>query len=165
MSDLVLRPFAWSDVPAITDTYRHYVEHSTATFDTEAPSEAAMAKKLGHIADLGHPVLVAVAGSDLLGYAYASFYGVRPGYRFTCENSIYCAPTAQRRGVGTALMGAIITAAGACGFRQMLAVITSESTASLQLHGKLGFREVGRAEAVGFKFDRWLDVIHMQKGL
>ena len=160
-----VRPFAWSDVPAITAIYRHYVEDSTATFDLEAPGETFWAEKLGHMVDLGHPVLVAQAGAGLLGYAYASIYRPRPAYRFTCENTVYCAPDAQRRGVGTALMQRLLADARAAGFRQMIAVITAESAGSIRLHGKLGFREVGRYEAVGFKFERWLDIVHLQKGL
>jgi L-amino acid N-acyltransferase YncA len=91
MTDISIRPFAWSDVPAITAIYRHYVEHSTATFDLEAPGEAFMAEKFGHLVELGHPALVA-EGTDgrLLGYGYASIYRPRPAYRFTCENSVYC---------------------------------------------------------------------------
>lgn len=165
MSDLVLRPFAWSDVPAITAIYRHYVEHSTATFDLEAPGETIMAEKFGHIVDLGHPVVVAAEGGRTLGYGYASIYRPRPAYRYTCENSVYCAPDARQRGIGTALMNEVIERSRAFGFRQMIAVITAESAGSIRLHEKLGFREVGRYEAVGFKFDRWLDIVHMQKAL
>ncbi len=165
MSDVLIRPFAWSDVPAITIIYRHYVERSTATFDLEAPGETFMAEKFGHMAELGHPVVVATHDGEVLGYAYASIYRPRPAYRFTCENTVYCAPEAQQRGIGTALMNEILARARAFGFRQMIAVITAESAGSIRLHEKLGFREVGRYEAVGFKFDRWLDIVHMQKAL
>jgi L-amino acid N-acyltransferase YncA len=166
MTDISIRPFAWSDVPAITAIYRHYVEHSTATFDLEAPGEAFMAEKFGHLVELGHPALVA-EGTDgrLLGYGYASIYRPRPAYRFTCENSVYCAPDAQRGGVGSALMHQIIAHSRSHGFKQMIAVITAESAGSLRLHEKLGFREVGRYEAVGYKFDRWLDIVHLQLAL
>jgi L-amino acid N-acyltransferase YncA len=166
MTDITIRPFAWSDVPAITAIYRHYVEYSTATFDLDAPGEAFMAEKFGHIVELGHPAVVGV-GSDgkLLGYGYASIYRPRPAYRFTCENSVYCAPDAQRTGVGTALMQRVIADSRTYGFKQMIAVITAESTGSLRLHEKLGFREVGRYEAVGFKFERWLDIVHLQMAL
>lgn len=165
MSDVLIRPFAWSDVPAITATYRHYVEHSTATFDLDPPGETFMADKMGHIVDLGHPVVVAEAGGAFLGYAYASVYRPRPAYRFTGENTVYCAPEATGRGVGRALMDEVLVRAKSFGFRQMIAVITAESAASIKLHAHLGFREVGRYEAVGFKFDRWLDIVHMQKAL
>jgi L-amino acid N-acyltransferase YncA len=165
MSDFTIRPFAWSDVPAITAIYAHYVEHSTATFDLEPPGETFFADKMGHIADLGHPLIVAERSGTLLGYAYASVYRPRPAYRFTCENSVYCAPEAQRQGIGSALTQRVIELSRAFGFRQMIAVITAEGVGSVRMHEKLGFREVGRYQAVGFKFDRWLDIVHMQKAL
>lgn len=165
MSDVTVRPFAWHDVPAITAIYRHYVVNSTATFDLDAPGETFMAEKFGHLVDLGHPTFVAERDGDLLGYAYASIYRPRPAYRFTCENSVYCAPDAQKQGIGSLLMETIIERSRASGFKQMIAVITAESAGSIHLHSKLGFREVGRYEAVGFKFDRWLDIVHMQRAL
>lgn len=165
-ADFSIRPFAWGDVPGITAIYRHYVLNSTATFDLEPPGETFMADKFGHVVDLGHPVFVAEAEDGaLLGYAYASIYRPRPAYRFTCENSVYCAYDALKQGVGTALMETVIDRSRAFGFKQMIAVITAEGTGSIRLHEKLGFREVGRYEAVGFKFDRWLDIVHMQKAL
>lgn len=165
-ADFSIRPFAWGDVPGIAAIYRHYVLNSTATFDLEPPPESFMADKFGHLVDLGHPAFVAEAeDGEVIGYAYASIYRPRPAYRFTCENSVYCAPEAQRQGLGTALMETIIDRSRAHGFKQMIAVITAESTGSIHLHEKLGFREVGRYVAVGFKFDRWLDIVHMQKAL
>ena len=166
MSDFDIRPFAWGDIPEITTIYRHHVLNGTATFDTEPPSETAMAStKFGPMLDMGHPVFVAEAGGSLLGYAYASVYRPRPAYRFTCEDTVYCAPEAQKQGVGTALLETVIERARAFGFRQMIGVITAESAGSIRLHEKLGFRIVGRYEAVGFKFERWLDIVHMQKAL
>jgi len=166
VSDFVLRPFSWSDVPAITAIYSHYVYNSVATFDIEAPGESFMAEKFGHIQAQGHPIVMA-EGRDgkLLGYSYASVYRPRPAYRFTCENSVYCAPDAQGRGLGSAMMAEVITQSQAFGFKQMIAVITAEGAGSIRLHEKLGFRHIGRHEALGFKFDRWLDIVHMQKAL
>lgn len=166
MSDYLLRPFSWSDVPAITAIYRHYVYHSVATFDLDAPGETFFAEKFGHMLELGHPIVIA-QGQDgaVLGYSYASVYRPRPAYRFTCENSVYCAPDAQGRGLGRAMMEAVIEQSRAFGFKQMIAVITAEGTGSIRLHEKLGFRHIGLHEKLGFKFDRWLDIVHMQKAL
>lgn len=165
VSDFIIRPFAPADVPAITAIYAHYVDHSTATFDLDAPDEEFMADKFGQMAGLGHPVVVAEREGKMLGYGYASVYRPRPAYRFACENTVYCAPEAHRQGVGTALMEEVIARSRAFGFTQMIAVITAEGAGSIRLHEKLGFREVGRHPAVGFKFDRWLDIVHMQKAL
>ena len=165
MSEPIFRNFAWSDVPAITAIYRHAVETSVATFDTEAPGEAAMAEKFGHMLELGHPVIIAEAEGKTIGYAYASTYRPRPAYRFTAEDSIYLAPEAQGKGLGSALLGRLLEQSKAFGFRQMLAVITAERANSIRLHEKHGFRLIGRYEALGYKFDRWLDIVHMQRAL
>ena len=165
MSDTILRPFAWGDIPAITDIYRHYVEHSTATFDLDAPGPTYMAEKFGHMIEAGHPVVSAERVGKLVGYAYASTYRPRPAYRFTCEDSIYLHPDAIGKGLGKVLLGELISQSQAFGFKQMIAVITAESAASIALHEKFGFDTVGRHAALGLKFDRWLDVIHMQKAL
>jgi phosphinothricin acetyltransferase len=165
MSEPIFRNFAWSDVPAITAIYRHAVETSVATFDTEAPGEAAMAEKFGHMLELGHPVIIAEAEGKAIGYAYASTYRPRPAYRFTAEDSIYLAPEAQGKGLGSALLGRLLEQSKAFGFRQMLAVITAERANSIRLHEKHGFRLIGRYEALGYKFDRWLDIVHLQRAV
>jgi len=165
MSDVLLRPFSWSDVPAITAIYRHYVDETVITFETEAPSEAAMAERFGKLIDLGHPLIVAERDGKAIGYAYASFYRPRAAYRFTCEDSIYLSQDAVGQGLGGLLLSRLLEASKAAGFRQMLAVITAERANSIRLHEKLGFRKVGHYDAVGFKFDRWLDIVHLQKEL
>ena len=159
------RPFAWSDIPAITAIYRHAVETSVATFDTEAPGETFMAEKFGHMLELGHPVIIAEQDGQTIGYAYASTYRPRPAYRFTAEDSIYLAPQAQGQGLGNQLLGRLLEDSRTFGFRQMLAVITAERANSIRLHEKHGFRFIGRYEALGYKFDRWLDIVHMQRAL
>lgn len=165
MSDLIIRPFEWRDVPAITAIYRHYVDETVITFETEAPSEAIMADRFGKLVDLGHPLIIGEVDGTTIGYAYASFYRPRAAYRFTCEDSIYLAPDAIGQGIGGKLLANLLVASKSAGFTQMLAVITGERANSIRLHEKMGFRKVGHYDAVGFKFDRWLDVVHLQKAL
>ena len=165
VTEFSLRPFGWADVPALTAIYAHYVEHTAITFDTEAPGEPAMAEKFGHLLALGHPLIVAEDGGRALGYAYASFYRPRAAYRFTAEDSIYLHPDATGRGMGKALLAALLERSKAAGFRQMLAVITAGTTNSIALHEKFGFGKVGHYQEVGFKFERWHDVVHLQKAL
>lgn len=163
MSDFTLRRFSWADVPAITAIYRHYVEHSVATFDLEAPSESYIGEKFGHMAEQGHPVVIA-EGVDgaVMGYAYASVYRPRPAYRFTCEDSVYCHPEAVGKGLGRAMLTEVIAQSKAFGFKQMIGVITAEGVGSVRLHEKLGFEHIGLHKKLGYKFDRWLDIVHMQ---
>ncbi|MEO5808098.1 N-acetyltransferase family protein [Devosia sp.] len=165
MSDISLRPFQWGDVPAITAIYKHYCETSTATFDLEAPGPTYLAEKFGHMLEAGHPIVIAECAGELVGYAYASTYRPRPAYRFTCEDSIYLRPDTIGQGLGKVLLAELIAQSQIFGFKQMIAVITAESAGSIALHEKFGFHHVGRHEALGLKFDRWLDVIHMQRAL
>ena len=165
MFDFNLRPFSWSDIPAITTIYRHYVDHTAITFDTEAPSEEAIAEKYAGLIKLGHPLIVAERAGKVLGYAYASFYRPRAAYRFTCEDSIYLDPTETGRGLGKIMLSALLVEAKAFGFKQMLAVITADTANSIGIHEKFGFERVGYYTSVGFKFDRWHDIVHLQKAL
>ncbi len=165
MTELLIRPFAWQDVPAITAIYRHAVEHTVATFDTEPPGETFFADKFGHLIDQGHPVLIGEREGAAVAYAYATTYRPRPAYRFTCENSIYVHPSHQGRGIGSLLLGRLIEASRTYGFKQMIAVIAAERGDSIHLHEKYGFVHIGRHPKLGFKFDRWLDIVHMQREL
>jgi L-amino acid N-acyltransferase YncA len=165
MSDLVIRPYSPSDIPAVTRIYGHYVRDTVITFETEEPDEAEMANRFSTIAGKGHPLLIADRGGEVLGYAYASTYRPRAAYRFTCEDSIYLAPDAVGKGLGGLLLTRLIEDSTRAGLKQMLAVITAERANSIRLHEKHGFRFVGRYEALGYKFDRWLDIVHMQRAL
>lgn len=165
MSDYLLRPFGWADIPAITAIYSHYVHNTAITFDTDAPSESAMAEKFGHLLALGHPLIVAEVAGEVVGYAYASFYRPRAAYRFTCEDSIYLHPDAKGRGIGKALLTQLLAQSKAFGFKQVIAVITADTANSIAIHEKFGFRHVGRYDAVGYKFDRWHDIVHLQLAL
>jgi len=165
VSDFRLRPFEWSDVPAITRIYRHYVDHTAITFDTEAPDETAIAEKYAGLLRLGHPVIIAERAGQPVGYAYASFYRPRAAYRFTCEDSLYLDPAETGKGIGKAMLTELLTQSRAFGFKQMLAVITADTANSVGIHEKFGFRRVGYYEAVGLKFDRWHDIVHLQLAL
>jgi L-amino acid N-acyltransferase YncA len=161
-----IRPASQADIPAITRIYAHAVEHGTASFELEPPNEAEMARRMQELTDNGFPYLAADVDGTLAGYAYAGPYRARPAYRFTIENSVYVAPEAQGRGVGRALLKALIEAAERSGYRQMIAVIgDSGQTASIALHAALGFAYVGTLPHVGFKFGRWLDTVLMQRPL
>jgi L-amino acid N-acyltransferase YncA len=165
LPDLSLRPFSWSDVPAITAIYSHYVRNTAITFDTEVPGEEAIAEKYAGLKRLGHPLIVAEEDGKVLGYAYASFYRPRAAYRFTCEDSIYLDPSATGRGLGKAMLTELLAQSAAFGFKQMLAVITADTANSIAIHEKFGFKRVGYYKAVGYKFDRWHDIVHLQKTL
>jgi L-amino acid N-acyltransferase YncA len=166
MSDLVIRRPTAADVPAITAIYAHAVAFGTATFEIDPPDDAEMGRRWQKLVDGGFPYLVAEHAGTVRGYAYAGPYRTRVAYRYTLEDSIYVAPEFHRRGIGRALIGRLLDAAEIAGFRQMVAVIgDSAQLASIALHRAVGFRPVGTFEAVGYKFDRWLDTVLMQRPL
>jgi phosphinothricin acetyltransferase len=154
------------DLAAITRVYDHAVRYGTASFEVEAPNEEEMARRYQALRADGYPYLAADLNGTLVGYAYAGPYRARPAYRWSIEDSVYVAPQAQRRGIGRALLQRLIIESEAAGFRQMLAVIgDSANDASIELHRAAGFRIVGTFESVGYKFDRWLDSVLMQRSL
>ena len=162
-----IRPATTEDVPAIAAIYAHHVLHGTGTFEEEPPAPDEVATRLARVQARGWPWLVAEddAGA-VLGYAYAAQLRDRAAYRFACEDSIYVREDARGRGIGAALLDALLAASAAAGFREMFAVIGDSANAgSIALHARAGFAQVGLWRRVGFKFGRFLDVVHMQKRL
>lgn len=155
-----------ADAGAIAAIYRPHVLHGVATFETVPPDPAEMEARIRRVLDAGWPWLVAREGSDALaGYAYAGQLNPRQAYRHACEDSVYLRDDRLRRGIGTALLTALVEAAEACGFRQMIALVAGSEAASVALHARLGFTEVGRLRSVGRKHGRWIDVLSMQRAL
>jgi phosphinothricin acetyltransferase len=165
-SGILIRPVRPDDVRDITKIYAHAVEHGTASFETEPPSEAEMATRQKMLLQAGYPYIVADVGGVVAGYAYAGAYRPRLAYRHTVEDSVYVHPRVVRRGVGRMLLNELISQAIGRGFRQMVAVIgDSGQTASIELHRALGFEPAGTLKNIGFKHGRWLDSVLMQRAL
>lgn len=164
---VTVRDSAEADIAAIAAIYRHHVLTGLASFEEVPPEAAEMARRRQGVVEAGMPWLVATdAEGIVLGYAYAGPYRPRPGYRYTAEDSVYVAPRQIGRGVGRALLGALIGHCETLGFRQLVAVIgDSGNAASIGLHRALGFTRVGLLPAVGFKFGRWVDGVLMQRAL
>jgi L-amino acid N-acyltransferase YncA len=163
---VMIRPAVASDMDVITLIYAHHVNHGTGSFETEAPDRTEMARRWSEVEARGLPWLVADDDGDVGGYAYASPYRARPAYRHTVEDSIYVRADRLGTGLGKLLMPALITAAQACGMRQMIAVIgDSANQSSISLHRRFGFDDAGLLRDVGFKFGRWLDTVFMQRSL
>jgi L-amino acid N-acyltransferase YncA len=163
MTTATLRPATATDLAAITGIYREAVLTGTASFEVQPPDEAEMMSRFRSIAAGGYPYFVAELDGSIVGYAYASAYRTRPGYRFTVEDSIYLVPEAQGKGIGTALLRELVESSTAGGYRLMVAVIgDSRNFASIALHRKAGFTFSGTIHSVGYKFGRWLDSVIMQ---
>jgi L-amino acid N-acyltransferase YncA len=164
--ELILRDASESDMPAVQAIYAHHVIHGTASFELEPPTLEQMLQRRADICANGLPYLIAERGGEVVGYAYATPYRPRPAYRFTVEDSVYVREGMAGFGIGHALLGAVIQHCMASGRRQMVAIIgNSENSASIRLHARLGFRQVGVFESVGFKHGRWLDTVIMQREL
>jgi L-amino acid N-acyltransferase YncA len=159
---LIVRPAAVDDLPAIAGIYNYYVRHSTCTYQTEPDTAAERAAWFARH-DAMHPVTVAEAGGEVVGWGSLSPFHSRCGYRHTVEDSVYVRHDRQRQGVGRALLANLIERAGALGHHTILALISGDQPGSIALHRGFGFTTVGCLREVGFKFDRWLDVVYMQR--
>ncbi|MDG2003108.1 MAG: GNAT family N-acetyltransferase [Novosphingobium sp.] len=163
---LPVNPASLDDASAIAAIYGHYVEQGTATFETEPPSVEEMAGRMRKTLDGGYPWLVSRDGAgEVLGYAYASRFHPRDGYRYACEVSIYVRQDSHGKGLGTALLNALLEHCEALGLRQAIAVIAGTEPASVVLHARAGFRPCGTLEKVGRKHGQWIDVFFMQRSL
>ena len=153
------------DAAALARIYGHHVTHGLGTFEEQPPDAAEMAARVSAVTTLGLPYLVAER-DGILGFAYVAPFRPRGAYRHTVEDSVYVAPGAAGRGVGKALLAAVIDRCEALDLRQMLAVIgDSANAASIGLHAALGFTHAGRCAAVGFKHGQWVDIVWMQRAL
>lgn len=162
---LVIRSADERDAAAIAAIYAHHVLHGTASYDVEPPSVGDTRAKIARIAAVGWPFLAADEAGEVTGYAYATQLRDRAAYRFTCENSLYVRHDRTGRGIGRALLEALCARAANCGFRQMIAVVGGGEPASVSLHEKCGFKVVGRLTEVGYKHERWLDTVYLQRAL
>lgn len=162
----LLRPATSSDIAAIAAIYGPNVREGVASFEYEAPDEAEMARRHTAIVAGGYPYLVAEIGGLVVGYAYASAYRSRPGYRFSVENSVYVAPDAHGQGIGRALLTLLVAECAERGYRQMIAVIGNlHNHGSIALHRACGFTVVGVLPSIGWKHGRWVDSVLMQRAL
>ena len=163
---MIVRPSTPDDVAALTAIYGHHVLHGLGTFEEVPPSAEDMAARRLAIIERGLPYLVAEDAGQVLGFAYAGPFRPRAAYRYTVEDSVYVAPGATGRGVGRAVLSAVIEACEVFGIRQVVAVIgDSDNAGSIGLHTALGFEPAGVGKALGWKHGRWVDIVWMQKAL
>ena len=161
-----VRVAAVADMEQVAAIYAHYVATSVATFDEHAPPVSYWGRRLDQVTRRKLPFLVAESDGTVTGYCYASPWRSRPAYRYTVEDSIYVAPGQAGRGIGSALLGALLPACTEAGARQMIAVIADTgSDASTALHVRFGFTQAGLLTGVGRKHGRWVDTVLMQRDL
>ncbi|PLX36581.1 MAG: GNAT family N-acetyltransferase [Hyphomicrobiales bacterium] len=161
-----LRAATKADIPAITAIYGAEVRNARASFELDPPSEAEMRSRWKSLVDGGYPYIVAEIDGEVAGFGYCGPYRLRPAYYWTVEDSVYVDPRFRGRSLGLTLLSEVMKLAEEAGFRQAVAVIgDSANHASVRLHARLGFRPVGTLQNVGYKHERWLDTVLMQKTL
>ena len=162
----LIRSSRESDIPAITAIYAHHVLNGSGTFETEAPSESDITNRRADVLGKGLPYLVTVDSERVLGFAYGNWFKPRPAYRYSVEDSIYLAPDQHSKGLGRALLAELMARCEAVGIRKMMAIVGDSANAgSVGVHLALGFEQVGKIDACGWKFGAWRDIVIMQKTL
>ncbi len=161
---MTIRPATRADCPGILAIYNDAVLTTTATYDYEPRTLEQREGWFDDHARDGYAVFVAEGeGGRIVGWSALNPYHARPGYRFTSENSVYIAADMRGQGLGKLLLAPLIEAARRKGLHAIIAAIDATNEASLRLHARFGFVHVGHFKQVGYKFDRWLDVIYMER--
>jgi phosphinothricin acetyltransferase len=162
---LQVRPATASDLPALTAIYNEVIASSTAVYSDKPVDVADRRAWWAARTAQGYPVLVADAGDGVIGFSTFGDFRAWPGYRFSVEHSVHVAVGQRGGGVGRALVEALFPIAVSLGKHVMLAGVDAENAASIRFHERLGFEQVGRLREVGFKFDRYLDLVFLQRFL
>ncbi len=162
----LIRPSLTADMPAVTAIYQHHVLHGTGTFEIDPPSLEDMKARREDVLGKGLPYLVLEDKGQILGFAYCNWFKPRPAYRFSAEDSVYLAANNTGKGWGRMLLTELCQAAEKVGIRKLIAVIGDSGNAgSIGVHKSLGFQHVGIVSGCGWKFERWLDIVMMEKAL
>ena len=160
----IIRPATVADLPGILEIYNDAVLNTTATYDYEPRTLEQRAAWFEERSREGYPILVAVDDAGrVVGWSALNPYHARIGYRFTAENSVYVAADMRGKGIGKLLLPPLIAGAQAKGLHAIIAAIDAENAASIRLHAAFGFEQVGHFKQTGFKFNRWLDVVYMER--
>lgn len=158
---IIVRSATEADVPPILNIYNYFILNTTVTFDVEPQT---LEEKLQWLRDTRDPYCAFVAddGGDVAGFASLGPFRPKAAYRYTAENSVYVRPERQGCGTGKLLLARTVEAAKENGLRAIIARIAGDNPASVALHERCGFERVGTEREVGYKFERWIDVVVMQ---
>jgi L-amino acid N-acyltransferase len=158
-----IRPAEPDDLESILAIYNHAIVHTTAVYDYQPRSSEAHRQWFENKKTQGLPILVAHNGTNLLGFGSFGPFRPWPAYQFTVENSLYVDVSHRRRGAGSALLERLLQLAAAGGYHAMVAGIDAANEPSLALHRKFGFEPVAHFREVGWKFNRWLDLVFLER--
>jgi len=165
--EYTIRAATVEDLPSVREIYNHYVLNSSVTFDEKPVTLVELRRKFATSQKLAIPYLVAEnPRGNLLGVAWVFPWQGNTASRRTVELSIYLGPAATGKGLGKALLEQLLERTKAAGIKEVIALIADKGAeASIQMHKKFGFKETGRMGKVGYKFDRWLGTVMLQKPL
>ena len=159
-----IRPATRADLPGILEIYNDAVLTTTATYDYEPRTLEHRTQWFEERQRDRYPMFVAVDNAgQVAGWSALNPYHPRIGYQFTSENSVYVAAGMRGKGIGKLLLAPLIEAAKARGLHAIIAAIDADNEASIRLHAAFGFEKVGHFKQTGFKFNRWLDLVYMEK--
>jgi phosphinothricin acetyltransferase len=160
---VIVRDATLADAEAVQALYAHHVLNGHGTFEERPPTVEEMTGRMQALIGLGLPYMVAGDAKGIAAFAYAGPFRTRAAYRHTLEDTVYVAEGRARQGLGRTVLQAVIDKSRTLGAHQLVAVIGgSENSGSIGLHTALGFRQAGMLQGIGYKFGRWLDVVHMQ---
>jgi len=163
---ITIRTAEAGDVPAILEIYNDAVIHTTASYDYEPSTLEQRLRWFEQHREAGLPVLVAVnSDGRIVGWGSLSKFREKIGYQYTVEHSVYVAPDQRRQGIGRSILQVLIEVACDLGKHIIIGGVDADNAASRRLHESLGFEQVAHFKEVGYKFDRWLDLIFYQREL
>jgi L-amino acid N-acyltransferase YncA len=160
-----IRPVGDHDAAPIAGIYNHYIQHSIATFEEQPVAAEVIRQRVESVKKSGLPWLVAEEQGEIVGYAYASPFHPRVGYRHSVEISVYLKNGLQSRGLGAALYRELFSQLNPSSIHMLIACISLPNEPSVALHEKLGMKKTAHFIEVGRKFDRWIDVGYWQMPL
>ncbi|MDD2986570.1 GNAT family N-acetyltransferase [Flavobacterium sp.] len=162
---ITIRPYSEADVPAILAIVNHNILHSTSLYDYAPRTLEKQIALLAEKNTKNFPVFVAETAGEIAGFGTYGEFRFREAYQFTVEHSVYVSHEFNDKGIGGKLLSALIETAQKNNLHTMIGVIDAENVASIRFHEKYGFKTVGIIKESGFKFNRWLDSVFMQRFL
>ncbi len=159
---VTIRRVETTDAMEIARIYNYYITETVVTFEEEAVAASEIARRIEDVRSESLPWLVAEERGEIVGYAYATPWRSRSGYRFSAEITVYLAPEHSGKGIGSKLYAELFPLLQARGIHAVMGGIALPNEASVALHEKFEMRKVAHFEAAGFKFNRWIDVGYWQ---
>ena len=163
--EIKIRPYQIEDAPILLEIINYNILNATALYDYEPRTLENQVAILEEKLSKGFPVIVATENQMVVGFGYYSEFRLREAYKFTVEHSVYAHPNHLGKGIGKSILENLILLAKAQKLHTMIGVIDAENQSSIAFHKKFGFEIAGTIKESGFKFNRWLDSVFMQKML